>query len=335
MDSGHDHEPGDGALPLLQPHRRRGPAPPRGRARIALRFGLATLGLAAAVLAASAVMVGAGQAVVVTRAGEPVRVLTEPGLAWKLPAPVETTIPVDMRLRTTSTGLQDVGTRDGPRILVQAFVAWRVQPDPDSIELYVRSVRDDPDEAARQLRSLAGAALQVTAGAFDLADLVNTDPRRARIAAFETQLQTQLDATMRRTYGIAIERIGIERLTLPDSILAATVARMRSERETAAAERTAQGLRQAAAIRSDAARDSRITVAQAQTQAAGIEAASRKEAADIQAKAYTADPDLYLMLRSLDTLSAMIGPTTRLVLRTDSAPFNVLVQGPPTEPASK
>ena len=70
-------------------------------------------------------------------------------------------------------------------------------------------------------------------------------------------------------------------------------------------------------------------VADAQTQAAQIEAESRRQAAEIQAKAYTGDPQLYMMLRSLDTLGSMIGPNTRLVLRTDAAPFNVLVQGPP------
>ncbi len=182
------------------------------------------------------------------------------------------------------------------------------------------------------MRSFVGSALQVTASSFDLADLVNTDPARVHIAAFEAKLQAQLEAQMRQTYGIAIGRVGIERLSLPDTTLAATVARMRSERETVAAERTAEGLRQAAEIRSEAARDSRITVAEAQSQAAGIEAASRKEAAEIQARAYAGDPELYMMLRSLDTLSAMVGPSTRLVLRTDAAPFNVLVQGPPAEP---
>ena len=42
----------------------------------------------------------------------------------------ESTIPIDLRLRTTSTGLQDVGTRDGLRVLVQAYVAWQVPGDP-------------------------------------------------------------------------------------------------------------------------------------------------------------------------------------------------------------
>lgn len=299
-----------------------------GPVRFAVRLLLALLLLVGAGLAASAVMVSAGQAVVVTEFGNPLRVLTEPGLSWKIPAPVQGTIPVDLRLRTTSTGLQDVGTRDGLRILVQAYVAWQVPAEPDRIRQYVRAVRNDPDEAARQLRSFVGSALQVTASSFDLADLVNTEPNHIRLGSFESRLQEQIARQMLDTYGMAIRQVGIERLGLPEVTLGATVGRMRSERETVAAERTAEGLRAAAQIRSEAARDNRIIVARARTEAATIEADSRREAAQINAKAYEADPSLYMLLRSLDTLTTIMGPNTRLVLRTDAAPFNVLVQGP-------
>jgi membrane protease subunit HflC len=329
MDSGHDHDHG---LPLFHTHVHPPGAKPRLWGVLA-RLLLALCVVGGLAMAACTVMVGAGEAVVITAFGDPVRVLTAPGLATKLPAPLQTAIRVDLRLRTTSTGLQDVGTRDGLRILVQAFVVWRVKPEPESIKLFLRAVRGDPDEAARQIRGFAGSALQISAGGFDLANLVNTDPDRVRLAAFEQNLQTQLAQQLQKNFGIEILRTGIERLTLPQSTLAATVARMRSERETVAAERTAEGLRQAAEIRSEAARDSRIAVAEAQTQAAGIEAAARKQAADIQAKAYTADPDLYTTLRSLDTLANVIGTNTRLVLRTDAAPFNALVQGPAGESA--
>ena len=305
--------------------------PQGGRARFLMRVVFGAVILVAAGLAASAVMVSAGEAIVVTQFGDPLRVLTEPGLAWKLPAPVQATIPVDLRLRTTSTGLQDVGTRDGLRILVQAYAAWQVAPEPDDVRQFVRAVRNDPDEAARQLRSLVGSALQVTASNFDLSDIVNTDQGRVRLAAFETQLRAQIERQVKQGYGITLRQVGIERLSLPDTTLAATVGRMRSERETIAAQRTAEGLRAAAQIRSDALRDSRIVVAEARTQAADIDAASRREAAAINAKAYEIDPSLYLLLRSLDTLATIVGPNTRLVLRTDAAPFNVLVQGPQPE----
>jgi membrane protease subunit HflC len=110
---------------------------------------------------------------------------------------------------------------------------------------------------------------------------------------------------------------------------------MRAERETVAAQRAAEGLRVAAQIRSDAARDARITIADAQSDAAAIEAQSREKAAQIYAASYARDPALYMLLRSLDTINTIVGPRTRLILRTDAAPFNVLVQGPPIDFTAK
>ncbi len=301
----------------------------QSRTRRVVSFTLAAVILAGAALASAQVMVPAGEALVVTRFGDPLRVLTQPGLAWKLPAPIESTVPVDLRLRTTSSGLQDVGTRDGLRILVQAFLAWRVPADPARIRQFMRAAGNDPDEAARQLRSFVGSALQITASNFDLTDLVNTDPSKVRLAAFEQQLRQTVAQQVLDIYGVDIQQVGVERLSLPSETLAATVARMRAERETVAAERTAEGMRAAGEIRSDAARDARITVAQAKADAAEIEARSRQKAAQIYAASYARDPQLYMLLRSLDTVGAVVGPRTRLILRTDAAPFNVLVQGPP------
>jgi membrane protease subunit HflC len=306
---------------------------PRGRQLIRMAF--AAVILAGAVIVSSQIMVADGQAVVVTRFGDPLRVLTQPGLAWKVPAPIDSTITVDLRLRTTSSGLEDVGTRDGLRILVQTFLAWRVAPDPGHIRQFLRSTGNNPDEAARQLRSFVGSALQITASNFDLADLVNTDPARVRLAAFEQQLQNTVAAQVLDIYGIRIEQVGVQRLSLPSETLAATVARMRAERETVAAQRAAEGLRVAAQIRSDAARDARITIADAQSDAAAIEAQSREKAARIYAASYARDPALYMLLRSLDTINTIVGPRTRLILRTDAAPFNVLVQGPPIDVTAK
>ena len=293
-----------------------------------LRIAVAALILLAAIAAACIVMVPAGQAGVITRFGNPVRVVTQPGLAWKLPAPFESSIPIDLRLRTTSTGLQDVGTRDGLRVLVQAYVAWQVPSDPQRVRQFLRSVRNQPDEAARQLRSFVSAALHITSSNFALSDLVNVDSHKVRLDAFEQQLRSQIAQRMLQVYGIEVRQVGVERMTLPDETLAATVARMRAERETVAAERTAEGLRQAAAIRADADRDARQTVAQAREQAAHTEADAVQAAARIYAKAYQSDPGLYTMLRSLDALSQMVGRNASVVLRTDAAPFRVLVEGP-------
>jgi membrane protease subunit HflC len=303
-------------------------ASPRGWFARNVRFFVAGLVVAATALSACLVLVGPGQAIVVTRFGDPVRVLARPGLAWKAPAPVENTIDVDLRLKTTSSGLQDVGTREGLRVLVQAYVAWQVPDDPDHIRLFLRAVRNQPELAAAQLRSFVGSAIEIAAGGFDLASLVNTDPGKVHLDQFESQLRDRLNHQALNVYGITIRQVGIERLTLPAETLRATVERMKAERATVAAERTAEGQRAANEISSNADRDARVLVAKARTDAADIDARSRVEAADIYDSAYNRDPTLYTLLRSIDTLDQVVNKNTRMILRTDAAPFNILVNGP-------
>jgi len=122
-------------------------------------------------------------------------------------------------------------------------------------------------------------------------------------------------------------------MTLPDETLAATVARMRAERETVAAERTAEGLQKAAAIRADAEKEAREMVAEASEKAAHTEADSQQAAARIYQHAYQSDPNLYETLRSLDTINQVVSRSTNIIMRTDAAPFRVLVDGPPAAPA--
>ncbi|WP_369928971.1 SPFH domain-containing protein [Xanthomonas sp. NCPPB 2632] len=297
------------------------------RAR-AVRWSVAAAIVLLAAVCACIVIVSPGEGVVVTRFGRPDRVLLAPGAAFKWPAPVEATTLVDLRLRTTSSGLQDVGTRDGLRVLVQAYVVWSVPHRADDVQLFLRAVQNDPDVAASQLRSLMASSLEMTASSFDLAQMVNTDPGRIRIDAFEARLRERVGEQARRVYGVDIRQVGIERLTLSSEALQATIDRMKSERDTAAAQRSAEGQRQAAQIVSEAERDARIAVAGAKAEAAGIEADAQTQSTAIYQKAYTTDPKLYTMLRSFDTMDAAVGPGTRIILRTDAAPFRMLVDGP-------
>ena len=274
-------------------------------------------------------MVPAGEAGVITRFGNPTRVVTEPGLAWKLPAPFESTIPIDLRLRTTSTGLQDVGTRDGLRVLVQAYVAWRVPGDPPRVRQFLRSVRNQPDEAARQLRSYVNAALHTVSSNFDLTDLVNIDPKKVQLDAFEQQLREQIAPRMLEVYGIDIRQVGIERMTLPDETLAATVARMRAiaRRWRPSARRKACG-RPPPFARTRTGMRARSSRRRASRRRTPRPMRSRRRRAST-ARRIRRIPGLYTTLRSLDTINQVIGRNTSLILRTDAAPFRVLVEGRP------
>lgn len=308
------------------------PTPPPTRtpraSRRWLRYSIAALLVVLALLTACLVQVQAGSAAVITRFGSPVRVLLSPGLAWHLPAPFETPITVDLRTLSTSSGLQDVGTRDGLRVIVQGWALWKVSPEQPHVLRFIRAVQNQPEEAARQIRTFIGSALETTTSNYALSELVNTDAGKVKIPQLEAQIKDQLKAQLLNSYGIELIDVGIERLTLPAVTLNATVDRMRAERETIATERTAEGNRQAAEIRSRADKDARITEADASVKAGMITAQAQQDSAAIYAKAYALDPQLYNLLRSLDTLNAVVNKSTRIVLSTDAAPFNALVQKP-------
>lgn len=296
----------------------------------AARLRLLVGGLVALVLVACAclVQVPAGSALIVMRFGNPVRVLTQPGLSLRWPAPFETTLTVDLRTRSTSSGLQDVGTRDGLRVIAETYAVWQVSPEPADITRFVRAVRNQPDQAAEQIRTFLGSSLETTASTIDLSSLINADASRLQIGTLEERIGDDIRQKLLETYGLKVVSIGLERLTLPAVTLDATVDRMRAERETIATERTAEGKRKAVEIRSAAERDARILQADAETKAAEVEAKSRVAAADIYGRAYRQAPELYTLLRSLDTLGKVVNGNTRLVLRTDAAPFRALVEGP-------
>ena len=305
------------------------PVQPRPYAALS-RFGIAGLVAAASLFAACSVLVTAGDALVVSRFGDPVRVLIEPGLRWKLPPPFETILPVDLRLKTTSSGLHDVGTKDGLRILVQAYVAWKVEADQDHVRQYLRAVRNQPNEAASQIRTFLASALETTVSSFELASLINTDPGRVEIAALEERLSAQLDKQLLDTYGIAVRQIGIERLTLPVRPLDATVSRMAAERDHGrcrkwrkASARPPRSLPMPSAIHGSSSPMRRPRPP------------ASKPSPGRRRRASTAGPSAPIpsstrCLRSLDTLDRISNANTRIFLRTDAAPFRVLIDGPQT-----
>ncbi len=326
-DHGHSHDHG---------HGHGGPAARGFGRRVALAVALVVLGLAAAVL----VTVRAGSATVITRFGDPVRVVTEPGLGVKLPAPIERAIEIDLRLHTTASGIHGVLTKDGLSLVVQAWVAWKVRGQEESIRHFLRAVQNRPEDAADQLRFLLGSSLETVTGRFELGDLLNTDPAKVRLAGYEIALADSLAGNADSLYGIEIVQVGIERLMLPESTVGATIGRMKAERETVAQTKKGEGTSQASRIRSEAQTKASLIRTQADEEASAIITAASAEAAKTYGDAYQADPQLFRFLRSLESLEQVVGPTTHLVLRTDAAPFRALVEAPagvgiagPGEPA--
>jgi modulator of FtsH protease HflC len=306
------------------------PHPAPSRWRYAIAGAIALLALAVA----TAVPVATGSAAVITRFGKPVHVAVEPGLTWKAPPPIDRVESVDLRLRTTSSGVHSVLTRDGLSLLVQVWVAWQVGGETEPVLRFMRATRNNPDEAANQLRTFLGSSLETVTGRFELESLLNTDPGKLQMDVYRQAIHDRMAGELSALYGIEVKHVGIERLMIPESTVAATVSRMAAERDTVAEEKKAHGRKIAGEIRASADKESRLIRASAEEDAARIEAAARTAAASIYGTAHSQDPQLYRFLRSLDTLDQIVTNSTRLVLRTDAPPFDALTTIPGRAPVA-
>jgi len=270
---------------------------------------------------ATTAIVQEGTAAIVVRMGSPERVLDEPGLYWKLPWPIENIEVVDIRRRSFETQHTEMLTKDKKNVVLVSFVIWSVS-DPLKFFQSVGSIED----ADAKLNGLVTNAKIGVLGKYDLSALASTEPNALKTVEIESALLEQVQTLSQAQYGIAIQHIGFSRLSLPKENIAAVFKQMRAERKKFAVEFRAKGEEVATEIRSKT--DTEVAEIQAKMveEVATIQGQAEAEAARIYSEAHSKDPDLYRFIRSLDTLENVVGAKSTLILRTDAAPFDVLVE---------
>lgn len=268
---------------------------------------------------------------VVTRFGSPSRVLVTDGIGWRWPAPIERTIRIDNRLNSTSSGLINTPIADGDAVstlTIEAFGVWRVPRDQTAVVTFVRSLRNDPQEAADLLRKIMQSKMQEIAGAYQLTQLVNTQDSATDLAAFEDQITKSAREGLYKEYGIELLAVHLERMQVPELTFQSTINAMIKEREVQAERILAVGKAEAGRIRSQTESEARSIKAKAAEEAASIRASAIEEANQIYGQVHEQDPDLYRFKRSLDSLGQIIGDQTRIILQADTAPFEALARDP-------
>ncbi len=252
----------------------------------------------------------------VVRLGQPVRVITEPGLSAKVPF-IDSVIYIDKRILNIETPAQEViassqdksgaGAQAGERLVVDAFARYRIT---DPLRFY-QTV--GPDGASSQLAILLNSALRRVLGAATLADAV-----RNKREELMTQMRDQLDRDA-APFGIHVVDVRIRRVDLPEQNSQAVYQRMQTERQREAAEFRAQGSQKSQEIRAKADRDVTVLTAEANSQSEQIRGQGDSERNRIFAEAYGQDPDFFAFYRSMQAYEkSMQHGDTRMVLRPDS-----------------
>jgi membrane protease subunit HflC len=253
----------------------------------------------------------------VVRLGQPVRVITEPGLNAKIPF-IDNVIYIDKRILNIESPAQEViaSSQDksnsglaqaGERLVVDAFARYRIT---DPLKFY-QTV--GPDGASSQLAILLNSALRRVLGAATLADAVRN--KREDLMA---QMRDQLDRDA-QPFGIHIVDVRIRRVDLPEQNSQAVYQRMQTERQREAAEFRAQGSQKSQEIRAKADRDVTVLLADANSTAETVRGQGDATRNQIFADAYGQDPDFFAFYRSMQAYErSMQHSDTHLVLRPDS-----------------
>ena len=263
--------------------------------------------------------------VLVVRLGEPVKVVTEPGLNFKAPF-IDTVISIDKRILDLENPSQEVIASDQKRLVVDAFARYRIK---NALRFYqsVGSIQ----AANIQLTTLLNASLRRVLGEVTFITVVR-DQREALMARIRDQLDKEADG-----YGIEVVDVRIRRADLPEQNSQAVYQRMQTERQREAAEFRAQGGQKAQEIRSNADREATVIVAEANSTAEQVRGAGDSDRNRLFAEAYGKDPDFFAFYRSMSAYeNGLKSNDTRFLLRPDSDFFKFFSNSsgkPPAAPA--
>ncbi len=253
---------------------------------------------------------------VVTRFGKPAGVVREPGLHFKAPFFIDQVTRLDTRQQLIESPLETVQTRDGQQVLVQAFMTWRVDTDPDAALRFYTSFAS-LEGAQKDLETQLQGALRNVAG-FAFTDLVG---QNNKLTEAESAILADLNRT--RLAGTQPMTVGIQQVVLPPKTTVAVLKRMAAVQETLANLEAVKGTSAAEAIRSQAKSQADTIRAFADQWAARIEAKGNEEATRYYGE-MKEEADLAIFLTWLDTLKASLSGNTTYIMDTTRAPFHLV-----------
>ncbi|MCL2056601.1 MAG: protease modulator HflC [Oscillospiraceae bacterium] len=272
----------------------------------------------AAVAVLIAVLILAGQCIVLTRAdeymviqqfGEIRQVTHEPGISFKLPF-IQTSRSVTKRVKKYDIPVSDVITQDKRSMVVDSFILWKVT-DPTK---FIQSVNGVVAAAEMHIETISYNSMQ---------NVISLLPQSEIISGRDTlalRIMDNIGGSLDQ-FGIALIAIETKHLDLPDANKQAVYDRMISERNNIAATYHAEGAEEARMIHNNTDMQVSIMLSRAEAIAARTIADGERRYMEILSEAYN-DPeraDFYAFVRALDaSRKALQGGDTTLILSGDS-----------------
>ena len=262
------------------------------------------------------------QQAVVLQFGEPVNTITEPGLKYKLPWPVQEVVYFEKRVLNVDPPVEQVILADQRRLDVDVFGRYRIA----NAQLFLEAVNNEAT-ASQRLSTFMIAALREVLGNATQVEVLS-DARAGIMVSI-------LDAVRNRAgaLGIEIVDVRIVRADVPQGTVQSVFDRMASEREREAREFRAQGDELSQQIRARADRERTVLLAEAERTSEILRGEGDEEAIRLRGTAFSEDAEFYTFYRALEAYRGSFNPEdTTLVLSPNSEFFRYFNEGPPKSP---
>jgi membrane protease subunit HflC len=269
---------------------------------------LVALGIASTML----FVVDQRQHAVVFALGEIKKVISQPGLHFKLPPPFQNVQYFDNRILTIDTADVDrFITSEKLNVQIDTFVKWRIA---DPRQFFVSVGGSELIAADRLQRSLR--------------DSLNNEVARKTVGdVISGKRQELLDAVRvkmnedAKQIGAEVIDVRLKRVDFAPEVSERVFDRMQSERKRVANERRATGSAESEKIRADADRQREIIVAEAYRDAQRVKGDGDAQASALFAEAFGKNPEFASFYRSLEAYRASFRTRSDVLVLDPSSDF--------------
>lgn len=266
-------------------------------------FLLIVLGLSSIVGANSLFTVHETEQAMVIQLGQVRKIISEPGLNYKMPF-VQNVIFLDKRIMETDSKPEEIQSSLKEPMMVDSFTRWRIV---DAQKFY-EAVRTESG-ARKRIDIIVNSNLRQKLAQHSSKDIVSGDRNKIMKDILTSSHKQALPL------GIEIVDVRIKRADWPVNISQAVYQRMNAERNKEAKEIRAQGAEKAQGIRATSEKERTIILANAQREAQKLRGEGDGESIRITAKAFSKDSNFYGFIRSLEAYrKSFIGSDTLMVL---------------------
>ncbi len=270
------------------------------------------------ILASTLFVVDQRQFAVVYALGEIKDVKSEPGLKFKLPAPLQNVVFLDRRIQTLdSVESRPIFTAEKKSLVIDWLVKWRIT-DPRQ---FIRNNGTDIRNIENRLSPIVQAALNEEVTKRTVGAVLSTE----REKVMQGVIQRLADDA--KAFGIVIIDVRIKRVDFSASITESVYRRMESERKRVANELRSTGFADSEKIRADADRQREVIVAEAYRDAQKVKGEGDAKASTIYAEAFGKDPQFAQFYRSLEAYRTTFRSKTDVMVLDPNSEFFKAMRG--------